>query len=77
MARDAEQLLRAARDELYLARALVAGLRNRTKTDTAALAESEQRIGGLIDEIEGRLNGSSRPRRPKEDEQNHLAEARH
>jgi hypothetical protein len=50
--READQLLAAARDELYLARVLVRGLRNRTKTDAAALYDSEQRIEALLAEIE-------------------------
>lgn len=50
--RDCEQLLLQAREELYHARVLVRGLRNRTKTDAAALFDSEQRIEGLIAQIE-------------------------
>lgn len=54
MARACEQLLLAAREELYHARVLVRGLRNRTKTDAAALFDSEQRIEALIAQIEAR-----------------------
>lgn len=56
------ELLQRARDELYHARVLAAGLRNRTKTDAAALADSVQRMESLIAAIEARLNGSPRPK---------------
>lgn len=57
---DCEPLLHEAREELYHARVLVRGLRNRTKTDAAALFDSEQRIEGLIGRIEARTTGTPR-----------------
>lgn len=45
-------LLLRARDELYHAKALVRATRNHTKLQAAALADSEQRIDGLIGEVE-------------------------
>lgn len=78
MARDADELLRAARDELYHMRVLANGLRNRLKNDAAAIADAERRAEGLIDEIEARLNGSPRPKEAQGhgNEDRHLAEAR-
>jgi hypothetical protein len=61
VARDAETLLRAARDELYHQRVITNSLRNRLKTDAAALADGERRTQALIAEIESALNGSPRP----------------
>ena len=45
-------LARRIRDEAYHCRVLVRGLRNRTKTDAAALFDSEQRLEALISEFE-------------------------
>jgi hypothetical protein len=59
---ECEPLLRQARDELYHARVLAAGLRNRTKTDAAALTDSVQRMEALIGRVEAALNGSPRPK---------------
>ena len=56
MAREANELLRAARDELYQARVLTRQLRNSTKTLAAAYFDSEQRVEALIAEIETALN---------------------
>lgn len=50
-----EQLLRAFRDEVYLAKALVRSTRNHTKTTAAALQDSEDRIDALIAELEQRI----------------------
>jgi hypothetical protein len=63
VARDADELLRAARDELYQARVLTRQLRNSTKTLAAAYFDSEQRVEALIAEIESVL---PTPRRPRE-----------
>ena len=52
MATEREELLLRARDEVYHARVLVRGLRNRTKTDAAALFDSERRLEALIAELE-------------------------
>ncbi len=70
MPRDPVEVLKQARDELYLVRVLVRGLRNRTKTDAAALFDSEQRIEGLISEVEQVLNGS-----PDQEVQGHGSKA--
>ncbi len=43
---------RRIRDEVYHAKTLVRGLRNRTKVDAAALADSEERLDALIAELE-------------------------
>ena len=56
MADACDELLRQAREELYHARVLANGLRNRLKVDAAAIADSEQRMADLIDEIESSLN---------------------
>jgi hypothetical protein len=50
-----EDLLRRARDELYIAKTLVRATRNHTKLQAAALADSEARIDGLIGEVETAL----------------------
>jgi hypothetical protein len=69
---DAEALLEQARNELYHARVLVRGLRNRTTTDAIALHDSELRIERLIAQIEARhRNGSY-----AEEAQGHEHEAR-
>jgi hypothetical protein len=52
MARDAETLLREAREELYAAKTIARSLRNSSKTLAAALHDSELRIDALLDEIE-------------------------
>lgn len=52
MARDAQELLETARDELYQCRVLTRQLRNSTKTLAAAYFDSEQRVEALIEEIE-------------------------
>lgn len=69
MRRDARDLLRAARDELYQARVLTTQLRNKTKTLAAAYQDSEQRVEALIHEIEAQLNGS-----PDQEVQGHDSE---
>lgn len=77
MPREAEELLQAARDELYHARVITNSLRNRIKTDAAALADSERRVEALLAEIEARLNGSPRPKEAQgHDRHRHLSEAR-
>lgn len=50
--RDAETLLREAREELYQAKTIARSLRNSSKTLAAALHDSELRIDALLDEIE-------------------------
>ncbi len=50
--RDAETLLREAREELYQAKTIVRSLRNSSKTLAAALHDSEIRIDALLEEIE-------------------------
>ncbi len=47
-----DDLARRIRDEVYHAKTLVRGLRNRTKVDAAALADSEARLDALIAELE-------------------------
>lgn len=70
--------MRAVRDEAYQLRVVANGLRNRFKTDAALLADSCNRVEGLIAEIESSLNGSSGPKEAHghdEDSRHHLAEA--
>ena len=50
--RDAETLLREAREELYQAKTIVRSLRNSSKTLAAALHDGELRIDTLLSEIE-------------------------
>lgn len=49
---DVASLLERARSELYQAKALVRATRNHTKVTAAALQDSEDRLDGLIAEIE-------------------------
>lgn len=71
-----EELLHAARDELYHARVLLASARNRTKLETAALTGSVDRLEALTRRIETRLNGSPRPKEAQgEHGREHLSSA--
>ena len=54
-----DDLLERAREELYHARVLARGLRNRATTDAAAFHDSELRLAGLIDELEARKRNGS------------------
>lgn len=73
----AEDLLRQAREELYHARVLVRALRNRTKTDAAALFDCEQRVERLLAQIETYPDGSPRPKEAQgHDRQQALSQAR-
>lgn len=77
MPRDADALLRAARDELYHLRVVANGLRNRIKLDAAAIADSERRVEGLLAEIEARLNGSPRPKEAQGNDEEHEGSTQH
>ena len=57
-----DDLLRQARDELYVLRAAIAPLRNRAKVAVAAIDDAQSRMDALIDQIDARLNGSPRPK---------------
>lgn len=74
-ARDADELLRAARDELYVLRATTAPLRNRVKETVAVLDQSAKRVDALIDEIEDSLADPHARRRPRDERSTTNAQA--
>jgi hypothetical protein len=74
VSRDADELLRGARDEIFHAKVLIRSLRNQTKTAAAALDDSEKRLDGLVDEIEAAL-GTPRPKEAQGQNGQHFTEA--
>ena len=66
---DDAELLRQARDELYMLRTITAPLRNRAAQAVAALTDSQERTDALIARLEARFNGSHRPKEAQGHEQ--------
>lgn len=62
MAHDADDLLRAARDELFVLRAAIAPLRNRAKVAVAAIDDALERQDALIARLDAELNPSPGPK---------------
>jgi hypothetical protein len=75
VSRDADALLRAARDEVFHCKVLIRSLRNQTKTAAAALDDSEKRLDGLTQEIASAL-GTPRPKEAQGHDGNH-SQAQH